>query len=376
MKIAYVFDLIYPYEVGGAQKRIWELARRLAAKGHEITVFGMKYWNGDDQIYREGVRLWGVCPSIDIWEGNRRSVKEAVYFGWSILFPLLKEKYDVIDCQNFPYFSCFSSKIASMIKKSPFTITWLEAWGTYWLEYLGGKGIIGKYVEKLTTYLAKTVIALSPMTKSQLLELGMKNTIEVIPCGIPIKEIDAVLPGIVQSDVIFAGRLIKEKNIDVLIKAVAHIKQEIPSIKCIIVGDGPERNNLESLVSDLGLIENVFFVGFLQNYDDVIGYMKNSKVFVLPSTREGFGIVVLEANACGLPVVTIEHIRNAASGLIEEGKNGFNCKLFADDMAEKITKLLDNKIIGQKCVEYSKQFDWENIVNKVEAFYKEAVMRR
>jgi glycosyltransferase involved in cell wall biosynthesis len=375
MKIAYVFDLIYPYEMGGAQKRIWELARRLAAKGHEITIFGMNYWIGDDQIYREGVRLWGVCPVIDIWEGNRRSIKEAIYFGWRILFPLLREKYDIIDCQNFPYFSCFSSKLASIVKKTPLTITWLEAWGTYWLEYLGAKGIIGKFVENLTTYLAKTVIAISPTTKSQLLELGMKSTIEVVPCGISIKEIAAVSPGMVQSDLIFAGRLIKEKNVDVLIKAVALIKRKKPSIKCIVIGDGPERNNLESLVSNLDLNDNVFFAGFLQNYDDVIGYMKVSKVFVLPSTREGFGIVVLEANACGLPVVTVEHSRNAASGLIEEGNNGFKCELFADDMAEKITRLLGDKVIGQRCMEYSRQFDWDNIVDRIEVCYRQMLFK-
>ena len=226
----------------------------------------------------------------------------------------------------------------------------------------------------MATYLAKTAIAVSPVTKLQLLGLGMTNTIEVIPNGIPIKEIDMVSPGIVQSDIIFAGRLVKEKNIDILIKAVALIKQEIPNIKCIIIGDGPERNNLESLVITLELNKNVFFTGFLENYDDVIGYTKSSRVFVLPSTREGFGIVVLEANACGLPVVTVEHSRNAASGLIEEGKNGSKCKLFPDDMAEKITQLLDNKIIGQKCIEHAKQFDWDYIANKVEAFYNESVL--
>ena len=292
MKIAYVFDLIYPYEMGGAQKRIWELARRLAAKGHEITIFGMKYWIGDDQIYREGVRLWGVCPLVDIREGNRRSIKEAIYFGWRILFPLLKEKYDIIDCQNFPYFSCFSSKLASIVKKTPLTITWLEAWGTYWLEYLGAKGIIGKFIENLTTYLAKTVIAISPTTRSQLLGLGMKSTIEVVPCGISIKEIAAVSPGMVQSDLIFAGRLIKEKNVDVLIKAVALIKRKKPSIKCIVIGDGPERNNLESLVSNLDLNDNVFFAGFLQNYDDVIGYMKSEDVVKLVNQVLGKGFQV------------------------------------------------------------------------------------
>ena len=60
----------------------------------------------------------------------------------------------------------------------------------------------------------------------------------------------------------------------------------------------------------------------MENYDDLIGYMKSSKVFVLPSTREGFGIVVIEANACGFPVVVVNHKMNAATDLVVDGING------------------------------------------------------
>ncbi|GAI68661.1 unnamed protein product, partial [marine sediment metagenome] len=71
--------------------------------------------------------------------------------------------------------------------------------------------------------------------------------------------------------------------------------------------------------------------------------MKSSKVFVLPSTREGFGIVVIEANACGIPVMTINHKDNAASDLIEEGKNGFVCQLDEKEIAKNIMKVIKNR---------------------------------
>ena len=70
--------------------------------------------------------------------------------------------------------------------------------------------------------------------------------------------------------------------------------------------------------------------------------MKSSKVFVLPSTREGFGIVVIEANACGIPVITINHKDNAARDLIEEGKNGFVCQLNEEEIAKRIKRILIN----------------------------------
>ena len=80
MRIAYVSDTVYPYELGGMQKRVWELARRLVQRGHEVTLFGMKYWGGEDVIYNEGVRLWGVCPSQALYVNGHRSIKQAVYF--------------------------------------------------------------------------------------------------------------------------------------------------------------------------------------------------------------------------------------------------------------------------------------------------------
>ena len=76
--------------------------------------------------------------------------------------------------------------------------------------------------------------------------------------------------------------------------------------------------------------------------------MKSSKVFILPSTREGFGIVVIEANACGIPVITIDHKDNAARDLIKKKKNGFVCQLNEEEIAKKILRILINNS-GSKC---------------------------
>src|SRR4030042_2040565 len=85
MRIAYVYDVIYPYVTGGAQKRTWELGKRLAQRGHEVTIFGMKHWEGEDIICKEGVRVWGVCPPQELFVNGRRSIKEAIYFGKKLL---------------------------------------------------------------------------------------------------------------------------------------------------------------------------------------------------------------------------------------------------------------------------------------------------
>ena len=100
--------------------------------------------------------------------------------------------------------------------------------------------------------------------------------------------------------------------------------------------------------------------------------MKSSKVFVLPSTREGFGIAVIEANACGIPVITIDHKDNAAKDLIEEGKNGFVCELDKEEIAKRIIRILKNnsdQTMKEFCKESVRKYDWNKIVDEIENIY-------
>src|SRR4030043_614907 len=119
MKIAFVYDAIYPYVKGGVEKRVWELAVRLSCRGHEVHLFGMKFWQGEDIIISEGVILHGVCPAQKLYNNGRRTIWQALNFSIRLISPLLKEKFDIIDCQQFPYFSCFSAKLLSTLKKIP-----------------------------------------------------------------------------------------------------------------------------------------------------------------------------------------------------------------------------------------------------------------
>ena len=377
MKIAQVRDTLYPHTKGGAQKRVWEISTRLADRGHDVHIFGMKYWDGEDVIVKDDVYLHGVCEPQELFVGGRRSIKAAIYFSYKVLFPLLKEDFDVIVCDNEPYFHCFSGKIYSLVKKTPLVITWLEVWDDYWYGYMGRMGIFGKVVEKITAHLADTNIAISERTKRDLENIGVKREVKAIPIGTDFKKIERIKELGERSDIIFAGRLIKEKNVDVLIKAIEMVRQKIPDIKCIIIGDGPEKRNLERLVRDLEMEDNVKFTGFLDSHDEVISYMKSSKIFVLPSTREGFGIVALEANACGLPVVTVNHIRNAASDLIKNDENGYVCELSEEDIAGKILMGMDRRAdMKRRCIESAKRYDWGEIVKSIENVYDEVCVAR
>ncbi len=370
MKIAYVYDAVYPWIKGGAEKRIWEISKRLVEREHEVHLFGMKWWEGERDIAVEGVYMHGIGNWDNLYVNGRRSIKEGLYFGIKTLTGL-KGDFDVIDCQAFPYFPCFSAKICSVLKRTSLVITWHEVWDDYWYEYLGKRGVFGKVVERMTTHLTDKMIAVSERTKKDLERIGVRKEIKIITSGIDFGKIDKVGASGEESDVIFAGRLIKEKNVDVLIKAVELVKKKILDVKCMIIGEGPEKNELVKLAYDLGLENNIEFKGFLEDHSEVISYMKSSKVFVLPSTREGFGIVVLEANACGLPVITANHKMNAACDFITNGENGFICGLSEVEVAEGIFKWLESrKEMEGKCIENAKGYNWDRIVKDVEKVYE------
>ena len=373
MKIAFVYDVIYPYVKGGVEKRVWELATRLTSRGHDVHLLGMKFWDGEEILIHEGVFLHGVCPAQKLYFGGRRTIWQALYFSIHLVSPLLKERFDIIDCQQFPYFSCFSAKFFSEIKKIPLVITWHEVWGDYWYEYLGWKGFVGKTSERLVARLTSENIAVSKTTAKNLNNLGVCHEITIIPNGIDLTKLRSISPSPESWDIIFVGRLIKEKHADMLIHAVELLLHEFPDIRVLIIGEGPEYLKLKHLIDGKKMNDSIHLCGFYPNHDDLIAQLKSSKVFVLPSTREGFGISALEALACGIPVVTVDHPANAIRDLITEN-NGFLCPLSAEDLAKTMCLALrHHKEMHNACTTSAESFDWDSITSDVESYYQSVI---
>jgi len=374
MKIAFVSDAIYPYNKGGKEKRIYEISTRLAKRGHNVHVYCMKWWK-EKETHRieNGVHLHAISRYYPLYSGKRRSIKEALMFAFTC-FKLIREDFDVIEVDHMPYFVLFSTKVVCILKRIKLIASWNEVWGRkYWNEYLGGWGNIAYIIEKLSVLMPDRIISISEHTTNKLKnDLLSKKDIITISVGVDFEKIKKIHASSEKSDVIFAGRLLSHKNVDVLIKSIAVLNENCPGIKCLIIGDGPEKKNLEALTQKLNLKKNVKFLGFIENHDDVYALMKSSKVFVLPSTREGFGIVVIEANACGIPVITISHKDNAARDLIEKERNGFICQLNEEEIAQRIIRILINSSglkMKKVCMDLAKKYDWDKIVDEIEGVY-------
>ncbi|MFH0863239.1 MAG: glycosyltransferase family 4 protein [Candidatus Altiarchaeota archaeon] len=370
MRIAFVYDVIYPYVKGGVEKRIWELSRRLAARGHDVHVYGMRHWAGPSTIKSGGITYHGVCRPMGLYkESGRRSIRQALYFTFWLPFSLFRERYDIVDCQAAPYLPTMMTRLYSFLTGVPLVVTWHEYWGAYWSRYLGLLGSVGMLLEYVCARLSDRAFSVSENTRRRLEKMGVKSV--DAPNGVDMAYIRDTKPA-EESDIIFVGRLIKDKNVDLLIDAVSLVRERNPPLRVIIVGVGPERDRLEKKANNQDLSHCVEFIGN-QPYERVIGLMKSSKAFAFPSTREGFGIVALEANACGLPVVTVRHERNAAADLIEDGANGFVVPPEVKPFAEALLKILQDEKLRKdmylKSLNKAAGYDWDKVAGMLEKEY-------
>jgi glycosyltransferase involved in cell wall biosynthesis len=371
VKIAIVCDAIYPYSIGGTEKRIYEISTRLARWGHQVTIYGMKWWEGADTRVEEGVQIKAISPYYPLYAGERRSIREALLFSWHCL-KLVREDFDILDVDHMPHFVLFSAKLVALLKGRKLHAIWNEVWGlSYWIHYMGPVGACAALIEKITSMLPDQITAVSEHTARALVSILKvpERKITVIPNGISISELAAIPLAVPCSDVIFVGRLLSHKNVDVLIRSMALLKARYPRIRCLIVGKGPEKNTLITLIRENNLLENVELIECVEDQKQLYSLMKAARVFAFPSVREGFGMVALEANGLGLPVITTNAEQNAARCLIKEGENGTVISLSEKNLAHAIEMYMTRVPEAASYTPLLEQYDWDNLARKVEDIY-------
>ena len=376
MDLAFVYDAVFPWEKGGAQKRVWELARRLA-DDHDVHLYGMHYWDGPAVVEREGVTFHGVCPPYDLYVEGRRAIPPAIKFATRLAPALLGDDFDIVDCQQFPYFPVFASKAHELLGKSTLVVTWYEVWDDYWYDYLGWKGIFGNAVEQATVRLPHHVVPISEFIRDNLHEVGRTGDLTVVENGVDYGTIQEIEPREESWDVVYVGRLSEHKRVGTLLEAVQITAERTGEpVRTCIIGDGPERDRLEREAHELGVDNHVTFKGFVDADEDVIGTIKTSTVFVLPSIREGFPNTILEANACGVPSIVVDHPDNGSTAVVEDGETGFVTETSADAIADRIVAVLSDEALRERLSDGARSFgeahDWDVIVDQLEGVYLDA----
>lgn len=342
LRVAFVSDSILPFHTGGKERRLWEITRRLVARGVDVHVYTMKWWTGPRTRVLDGVTLHAIGGGHRLYHGERRSMSQALFFGLAT-FRLLWARFDVLDVDHMPFFPLFAARAVCTLRRRRLVGTWHEVWGAGgWRGYLGRLAPFGTIVERLSVRLPDEIVSVSAQTSHRLVhDLGVRVPVHTIGPGIDLAAIDSQPAATPPVDILYAGRLIAHKHVDLLLRAVARLVVDRPWLRCRIVGEGPERARLESLRHELGLEACVEIGDFLPD-NEIYGVIKSASVLALPSVREGFGCIVVEANACDVPVVTVEHPDNAARHLVAPGGNGYLAALDDADLARALTAALDN----------------------------------
>jgi glycosyltransferase involved in cell wall biosynthesis len=353
---------------GGAEVHLHEIFSRVAGMGHEVTLFCSSFE--------------GAAPEETI--GGIRVIREGGRYLFNFLVPIRYrrrfrgEGYDVVidDLNKIPFLTpLFVREPLTVIVHHLFdTVIFREAILPLALYvYLAERAGVALYRRRRIP-----VFAVSPSTEEVLLKKGFaKSDIEIVrncvdhglfrPTGVPRS--GTPLVG-------YMGRLKKYKSVDHLLRAFAIFRRQVPDARLVVIGEGDDRRDLERSARQLGIAEAVRFTGFVSE-EEKVRLLQEVWFLVNPSSVEGWGLTVIEANACGTPVIAsdVPGLRDA----IKDGETGILYPYGAiDDLAEKMVRLArDSDLRGRIAAaaqEWAGTFDWQLVAEKtVDLLLKQAV---
>jgi glycosyltransferase involved in cell wall biosynthesis len=382
MNLSFLSDAVYPFHHGGKETLHYERSVRLAQRGHLVRIFTMHWWpKRRRSIAQDGIVFQSVAPRTALYTSKGgRSVWESVVIGLGSLRLLWSPPFDVLDVDQFPFTPFFAARLVCWLRGRPMTATWHEVWDReYWHDYMGRLGPVGVFLQRYAAQSADLIYANSRLTARRLTELlGVDpHRVLVLSPGVVVPP-TATLPspsalagegrggGSKNVDCVFVGRLLAHKHVDVMLRALALV----PGITGMVVGSGPEKARLIALAGELGISDRVSFES-PASHDTVLERLRVARLLVFPSTREGFGVAVLEANACGVPALVVQHPDNAALELVRDGVTGIICDLAAEPIAAQIRKFLADALLQSRmskaALATAATYSWDAYVNKMEA---------
>jgi len=365
LRIALVYDCLYPQTIGGIEHRSAQLATALAQRGHAVTLVGM----GQPGAAREGVEILALGPRAS--DGASRSARHTLRFARAMArLPLAR--FDAVEAANIPFAHLPPLALRGRIARVPLLVTWHEVWGKTWQRFTGRFWPLFAALEAVDAQLGDRVNAVSRLTAHRLAALRGGGRVPVLPNGIPFARLAAeAAAGQPGPPLVSAGRLLPHKRLDLLLAAVAALPHTLPTPVLTLIGDGPERMRLEDQARRLGIADRVAFAGRLASESDVWRALGGARLAVQTSAREGFGIFPLEAMAAGLPVVYCDAADSAVGELVRDGVEGRAVAADPARLASAIVDLLDEPARLERLAVAARQrarsYDWEAIAERFEA---------
>jgi glycosyltransferase involved in cell wall biosynthesis len=339
---------------------------RLVARGHEVQLLVSRFPGcaTEQQLRGVPVRRQGAW-----WNANFALLAAAKR-------ELRRQAYDVVleDVNKIPFYT-------PLVTRLPLVVLVPHLFGA--TIFRETNPLFGSYLwlmERPLPWLFRRAwwIAISASTRTDLERRGVDpQRLQVVHCGLDFASYDLAAPPPRDPlpTLVHVGRLMRYKRADVAVRALAAVRRELPEARLLILGDGPERSRLEKLVRRLDLASAVEFHGHVPHRDKV-RLLWTSHLLLNPSPKEGWGLTVVEANACGVPVVAsrrpglVDSVRHGETGLLVPFGD-------ADAFAVAALSLLRDperwRRMGENARAWARRFTWEEAALQTEAVLERAI---
>jgi glycosyltransferase involved in cell wall biosynthesis len=352
-------------EAGGAELHLFEILRRCVRDGDRVVWLAERFAGGPVEDRIEGIEIHraGSWYNAHLALGSlyRRRFRG--------------ERFDLIleDINKVPFFTPLfaGAPVLAVVPHLFGSAVFREAPPAVGLLVWAHESVLP------LVYRGTPFLAISESTRDDLARRGIdRRRIRVVRCGLTQADYGVTTPpaGRTEPVIVFLGRLRKYKGAQHAIRAMAQVLGQVPGARLDVVGDGPYRRDLEALAASLGLGAHVRFLGALPHGDKVRA-LNAAQVAACPSPKEGWGLTVIEANACGVPVVA-----SRSPGLVESVKDGETGILVPHGdpaaLAGALVRLLTDRSLrlrmAEAAVRWARTFDWETCYRESRAVMAEA----
>ena len=386
LTIAMFTDNYFPF-IGGVPISVKRLAIALRKRGHRVVIFAPEYpipYEQEDDVNRFRLFYYHksglfqfpctntLSPKIEksftSYHFDLVHVHHPFFLGRKGVF--LAKKYGI------PAIFTYHTRIDQYAENIPFL--------KLIFKNLLSHRMIRKFAQKCNGIIAPTKSA-----KEYLENIGVSRHKIVLPTGVDFNEYQPVNESLRQEIINIyaaegqvllcsASRLAIEKNLNFLVEGLRLVKESTDiAFRCLMLGDGPEKENLRQQIEDAGLAEEVILVGQVAPID-MAAYFQTADIFVFSSLSETQGMVLLEAMAGGCPAVCVRS--SGTDDVVLDGYNGFKTNEDVVQWAEKVTFLLENEeerqIMSCHATAYAQSFSEDKIAERLEVFYKKCIVDR
>ena len=366
MNILRVVSDLYPYSYGGLGVHVHELSKDIVQMGHKVTIFTCEKNPKSFHEFIDGYEVFRFKPMLNFLGNSITS---------SMILPLLNkmDAFDIVHAHSHLFFSTNITAFIRKLKKTPLIVT--NHGFVSQSVPMNIQKIVLPRLAKWTYLNADAVICYTFEMKKEMENWGVSSdNVRIIHNGV---NIDLFKPQNIDNkeyDIIWIGRYVPGKGLEFFVQSISDLTKDFKNIRVLMVGSGPLKKQIEKMTNDLGLTNHITFIEKISN-NDLPFYYNKSKVFVLTSLEEGVPRTILEAMACGIPVVCsdLPQLKKIVDGcgILVQKKDISN-------FSKAIAKILYDKQLSEKLginahSKVKENYSWADTVRKTIRLYEELI---